>query len=131
MLLPSKTSLTTVTDKLQPSPDTMAWWETQPEAWAHATTNPEPAEIVMPRYADWVESLPGFRVFAAAPRGQREEEQRPDQEREQQRVGPDRRPVGDRERVQRDLADGRRARERDRFPRVPRHAAPPGLGRFG
>ncbi|MHB1103182.1 MAG: 3'-5' exoribonuclease domain-containing protein [Devosia sp.] len=51
----------------QPSPDTMAWWASQPEAWAHATENPEPAEVVMPRYADWVESLPGFRVFAAAP----------------------------------------------------------------
>ena len=50
-----------------PSPDTMAWWQTQPEAWAAATANPEPAEIVMPRFADWVESLPGYRVFAAAP----------------------------------------------------------------
>jgi DNA polymerase III alpha subunit (gram-positive type) len=48
-------------------PDTMAWWDTQPEAWAHATHNPEPPETVMPRFADWVESLPGFHVFAAAP----------------------------------------------------------------
>ena len=51
----------------QPNPDTMAWWQTQPEAWAHATADPEAPEIVMPRYADWVESLPGYRVFAAAP----------------------------------------------------------------
>lgn len=51
----------------QPNPDTMAWWQTQPEAWAHATENPEPPETVMPRYADWVDSLPGYRVFAAAP----------------------------------------------------------------
>jgi hypothetical protein len=50
-----------------PHPDTMTWWQTQPEAWAAATTNPERPEIVMPRYADWVEALPGFRVFAAAP----------------------------------------------------------------
>lgn len=50
-----------------PSPDTMAWWQTQPEAWIAATTDPEAPETVMPRYADWVESLPGFRVFAAAP----------------------------------------------------------------
>jgi hypothetical protein len=50
-----------------PHPDTMDWWKTQPEAWAHATENPERPEIVMPRYADWVESLPGYRVFAAAP----------------------------------------------------------------
>jgi len=49
------------------NPDTMAWWKTQPEAWVAATTNPERPEIVMPRYADWVESLPGYRVFAAAP----------------------------------------------------------------
>jgi hypothetical protein len=48
-------------------PNTMAWWETQPEAWAHATSNPEAPEVVMPRFADWVESLTGFRVFAAAP----------------------------------------------------------------
>jgi hypothetical protein len=51
----------------KPHPDTMAWWQTQPEAWKHATTNPERPETVMPRYADWVETLPGFRVFAAAP----------------------------------------------------------------
>jgi DNA polymerase III alpha subunit (gram-positive type) len=50
-----------------PNADTMDWWKTQPEAWKHATENPEPPETVMPRYADWVESLPGFRVFAAAP----------------------------------------------------------------
>jgi hypothetical protein len=50
-----------------PHPDTMAWWATQPEAYKHATENPEPPEVVMPRYADWVESLPGYRVFAAAP----------------------------------------------------------------
>jgi hypothetical protein len=51
----------------RPSPDTMDWWQTQPEAWAAATETPEAPEVVMPRYADWVESLPGFRVFAAAP----------------------------------------------------------------
>jgi hypothetical protein len=51
----------------QPDPRTMEWWRTQPEAWAAATDGPETPEIVMPRYADWVESLPGHRVFAAAP----------------------------------------------------------------
>jgi 3' exoribonuclease, RNase T-like len=49
------------------NPDTMAWWATQPEAWKAATEGAEPPEVVMPRYADWVEALPGFRVFAAAP----------------------------------------------------------------
>ena len=51
----------------QPHPETMAWWQTQPEAWEHATVGAEPAETVMPRYADWVEALPGYHVFAAAP----------------------------------------------------------------
>lgn len=51
----------------KPNPDTMGWWATQPEAWKAATENPEAPEEVMPRYADWVEGLPGFRVFAAAP----------------------------------------------------------------
>lgn len=51
----------------QPSPDTMAWWATQPEAWKAATENAEPPGIVMPRYADWVEALPGDHVFCAAP----------------------------------------------------------------
>lgn len=49
------------------NPDTMAWWATQPEAWKAATEGAEAPEAVMPRYADWVEALPGFRVFAAAP----------------------------------------------------------------
>ncbi len=51
----------------KPNGVTMAWWQTQPEAWAHSTANPEPAETVMPRYADWVEALPGAHAFAAAP----------------------------------------------------------------
>jgi len=46
---------------------TMAWWETQPEAWAATTTNAEEPALVMPRFADWVESLPGPKVFVAAP----------------------------------------------------------------
>lgn len=54
-------------DGREPDPRTSEWWLTQPEAYKAATTNPEPAEIVMPRYADWVESLPGHSVFAAAP----------------------------------------------------------------
>ncbi|WP_328517671.1 ASCH domain-containing protein [Devosia algicola] len=48
-------------------PTTMAWWQTQPEAWKVATVNAEAPEIVMPRFADWVDSLPGPKVFAAAP----------------------------------------------------------------
>lgn len=51
----------------QPDQVTMDWWKTQPEAWTHATENPQPPEEVLPRYADWVDTLPGFKVFAAAP----------------------------------------------------------------
>jgi len=58
---------------LTPRPDraanetTMAWWATQPEAWKAATQGAEDPAIVMPRFADWVESLPGPKVFVAAP----------------------------------------------------------------
>jgi DNA polymerase III alpha subunit (gram-positive type) len=58
--------LTPRTDR-KPDENTMAWWATQPEAWKAATENAEAPEVVMPRYADWIESLPGFKVFAAAP----------------------------------------------------------------
>jgi hypothetical protein len=50
-----------------PDPRTMDWWKTQPEAWEAATSNPQSPETEMLRYADWVEGLPGWRVFAAAP----------------------------------------------------------------
>ena len=46
---------------------TMAWWATQPEAWAATTANAEDPAVVMPRFADWVENLPGHKVFVAAP----------------------------------------------------------------
>ncbi len=46
---------------------TMEWWATQPEAWAATTTNAEDPALVMPRFADWVENLPGPKVFVAAP----------------------------------------------------------------
>lgn len=46
---------------------TMDWWETQPEAWAAATCGAEDPAIVMPRFADWVDSLPAPHVFTAAP----------------------------------------------------------------
>ncbi|WP_082561262.1 ASCH domain-containing protein [Devosia sp. Root685] len=46
---------------------TMDWWKTQPEAWKAATEGAEDASVVMPRFADWVDSLPGLKVFVAAP----------------------------------------------------------------
>lgn len=50
-----------------PNADTYAWFQTQPEAWAAATTDPRPARQVMLDYCDWVRSLPETRMFAAHP----------------------------------------------------------------
>ena len=51
----------------QPDPRTMEWWQGFPEAYEAATSNPQPPEAEMLRFADWVETLPGNKVFAAAP----------------------------------------------------------------
>ena len=51
----------------QPDPNTMAWWQTQPDAWAATTANQEAPDVVMNRFADWVDALPAPHVFAAAP----------------------------------------------------------------
>jgi hypothetical protein len=48
-------------------PDTMAWWETQPEAWAACRKDPEDPAGVMTRYRDWLEQLPGRPVFVGYP----------------------------------------------------------------
>ena len=48
-------------------PETMRWWSSQPDAWAACRADPQPAEEIMPRYADWLEALPGEPVFAAYP----------------------------------------------------------------
>jgi hypothetical protein len=48
-------------------PITMNWFKGFPEAWAAATTDPEPPQDVMARYAAWLRGLPGRPVFAAHP----------------------------------------------------------------
>jgi hypothetical protein len=48
-------------------PDTMAWWKTQPEAWESCRRETQSPEVVMARYAAWVESLPGNPVFVGYP----------------------------------------------------------------
>jgi len=50
-----------------PNPDTLAWFRTQPEAWAAATADPRPVPEVLSDYVDWVGGLPGRRAFAACP----------------------------------------------------------------
>jgi DNA polymerase III alpha subunit (gram-positive type) len=47
-------------------PNTMKWWETQPEAWAAATHDPQPPAAVMQRFVDWVKQYP-HAIFAAHP----------------------------------------------------------------
>lgn len=50
-----------------PHPQTAAWWATQPAAWAACRTNPEAPERAMPRYAEWLGTLPGRPVFVGYP----------------------------------------------------------------
>jgi hypothetical protein len=48
-------------------PKTMAFWQSQPEAWEACRASPrEPAEV-MPEYVSWLKSLPGKPVFVAYP----------------------------------------------------------------
>lgn len=46
---------------------TMAWWATQPEAWAACRTSPEEPAAALPRYRDWLLGLPGKPVFVGYP----------------------------------------------------------------
>lgn len=50
-----------------PNPDTYTWFQTQQEAWAAATTDPEPIAQVLTRFVAWVHVLPAPRMFAALP----------------------------------------------------------------
>jgi len=50
-------------------PDTMKWWETQPDAWAACRNDLEPPAAAMERYRTWLEALPGKPVFVAYPAG--------------------------------------------------------------
>jgi len=48
-------------------PKTLAWWKTQPEAWAACRNDlRDPAEA-MPAYVRWLKALPGLPVFVAYP----------------------------------------------------------------
>lgn len=46
---------------------TMAFWQAHPQAWAAATTAPEPGDRVMRRFVDWVRSFDAEPIFAAHP----------------------------------------------------------------
>lgn len=48
-------------------PETMAWWQSEPAAWAECRREPRPADAVMPEYVRWLKGLPGKPVFVAYP----------------------------------------------------------------
>lgn len=48
-------------------PETMAWWATQPAAWAACRQNLEEPALAMNRYLTWLKSLPGKLVFVSYP----------------------------------------------------------------
>lgn len=50
-------------------PKTMAWWQTQPEAWAACRDSPREPSEVMNEYGAWLDALPGRPVFVAYPAG--------------------------------------------------------------
>lgn len=50
-----------------PNPATMAWWQTQPEAWAACRDNLQAPQVAMKTYLEWLKALPGKPVFVAYP----------------------------------------------------------------
>ena len=50
-------------------PETMAWWQTQPEAWAAHRENLREPQEAMTSYLAWLKGLPGKPVFVGYPAG--------------------------------------------------------------
>ena len=48
-------------------PDTMAWWKTQPAAWAEATRDQQDPGDAMRAFMAWVKKLPGNPVIVGFP----------------------------------------------------------------
>jgi len=46
---------------------TMAWWQSQPEAWAACRSDLEAPDRALRRYYDWLLALPGKPVFVGYP----------------------------------------------------------------
>jgi len=71
--LPDKTLHSTFTANLETltgasgDPKTMAWWQTQPEAWAACRKDLQPPEVAIKNYLVWLKSLPGKPVFVSYP----------------------------------------------------------------
>ena len=51
----------------QGDPKTMAWWQTQPEAWAACRQDLQAPATAMKTYLAWLKSLPGKPVFVSYP----------------------------------------------------------------
>lgn len=52
-----------------PAPETRAWFQTIPEAWAACTLDPRPVFTVLDDYVTWLHALPQPRAFVACPLG--------------------------------------------------------------
>lgn len=50
-------------------PETMAWWQTQPDAWAAHRKNLRDPRTAMQNYVKWLKELPGKPVFVGYPAG--------------------------------------------------------------
>src|SRR5213595_1381980 len=50
-------------------PETMAWWQTRPQAWEAARADLQDPAVALPAYVAWVKALPGTPVFVAYPAG--------------------------------------------------------------
>ena len=50
-------------------PETMAWWQKQPDAWVAARRNPQDPATAMRNYVAWLKKLPASPVFVAYPAG--------------------------------------------------------------
>lgn len=70
-----KTLVSTFTANLEllpdaiPDPKTMAWWQTQPEAWEACRKDLQPPGPAMQTYVSWLKGLPGRPVFVGYPAG--------------------------------------------------------------
>jgi DNA polymerase III alpha subunit (gram-positive type) len=51
------------------NPKTMAWWQTQPEAWKAHRQDLQPPQTAMKNYLAWLKRLPDRPVFVAYPAG--------------------------------------------------------------
>lgn len=51
----------------QQHPETLDWWHKHPEAWAEATADAQPADVVIREFQRWVAGLGAEPVFVASP----------------------------------------------------------------